>query len=79
MDKIQKILNKLTKKKRQQILEIWRKIINNDLADLKPKKLKGFANYYRIRSGNMRLVYKIENSTNILINIDYRKDAYKNL
>ncbi len=79
MDKIQKILDKLTKKKRKQILEIWQKIINNDVANFKPKKLTGFNNYYRIRSGNMRLVYKIEDGQNILINIDYRKDIYKKL
>ncbi len=79
MDKIEKILKKLTAKERTKILGIWQKIINNDIVDLKPKKLAGFSNYYRIRSGNLRLVYKIENNKNILINIDYRKDIYKNL
>lgn len=78
MDKIQKILDKLTKKKRAAILEIWQKIINNNIAHLKPKKLTDFSNYYRIRSGNLRLVYKAENNKNIVINIDYRKDVYKN-
>jgi mRNA-degrading endonuclease RelE of RelBE toxin-antitoxin system len=78
MDKIQKILDKLTKKQRAVILELWRKIINNDIANLKPKKLTGFRNYYRIRSGKLRLVYKIEDGQNILVNIDYRKDIYKN-
>lgn len=79
MDKIQKILDKLTKKKRKTILEIWQKIINNDIANLKQKKLTGFSNYYRIRSGDLRLIYKVEDNKNILINIDYRKDIYKNL
>lgn len=79
MDKIQKILDKLTKKKRKTILEIWQKIIDNDLSVLKPKKLSGFSNYYRIRSGDLRLVYKTEEGKNILVNIDYRKNIYKNL
>jgi mRNA-degrading endonuclease RelE of RelBE toxin-antitoxin system len=79
MDKIQKILDKLTKKKRKQILEIWQKITDNDVANLKPKKLTGFNNYYRVRIGKIRLVFKTENNKNILINIDYRKDIYKNL
>lgn len=79
MDKIQKILDKLTKKKRATILEIWQKIINKDVANLKPKKLTGFSNYYRIRSGNLRLVYKTEDGKNILVNIDHRKDIYKTL
>lgn len=79
MDKIQKALDKLTKKKRAIIFKVLQKIIDNDVFDLKPKKLKGFSNYYRIRSGNMRLVYKTENGKNILVNIDYRKDVYKKL
>lgn len=79
MDKIQKALDKLTKKKRAVIFEILQKITNNDMSDLKPKKLKGFTNYYRIRSGGLRMVYKIENNRNILVNIDHRKDIYRNL
>lgn len=79
MDKIQKILDKLTNKRRAIIFEILQKIINNDLAKLKPKKLAGFSNYYRIRSGTLRLVYKIEDGQNILVNIDHRKDIYKKL
>lgn len=79
MDKIQKALDKLTKKKRAVIFEILQKITSNDLSDLKPKKLRGFSNYYRIRSGDLRLVYKTEDNKNILVNIDNRKDIYKNL
>lgn len=79
MDKIQKILKRLTEKERNKTLELWQKIINNKIAGLKPKKLSGFSNYYRIRSGKLRLVYKIENGKNIVVNIDYRKDIYKNL
>lgn len=79
MDRIQKALDKLNKKKRAIIFEILRKIIANDVANLKPKKLTGFSNYYRIRSGNLRLVYKVENGKNILVNIDHRKDIYKKL
>lgn len=79
MDKIQKFLAKLTKKQRKEIIAIWQKIVQDDVTNLKPKKLAGFSNYYRIRSGNLRMVYKQEEGKNILINIAYRKDAYKNL
>lgn len=79
MDRIQKILKKLTKKKQQVIVEIWQRIINNDMSNLRPEKLTGFNNYYRIRSGDLRLVYKVENGKNILVNIDHRKDIYKKL
>ena len=42
------------------------------------KKLKGFKNLYRIRSGNYRIIYSVE--TNVLIieilKIAHRRNAY---
>jgi len=41
------------------------------------KKLKGFKNAYRIRSGNFRIGFIIENDTIILGRCLARKDIYK--
>ncbi|MEK7126862.1 MAG: hypothetical protein AAB848_02035 [Patescibacteria group bacterium] len=79
MNKYLKFIQKLSVKDREKVLEIWRRIINSDLEKLNVKKLSGFQNYYRVRAGKIRFVFKMENSRNILINIDYRKDAYRNL
>jgi mRNA interferase RelE/StbE len=42
------------------------------------KKLKGFKNLYRIRSGNYRVIYSIEHVLLIIeiLKIAHRKDAY---
>lgn len=42
------------------------------------KKLKGFKNLYRIRSGNYRIIYSVENSLVLIeiLKIAHRKDAY---
>lgn len=43
------------------------------------KKLKGFDNKYRIRSGSYRLIYEISDSKLLIIAIcaGHRKDIYK--
>ena len=42
------------------------------------KKLKGFKNLYRIRSGNYRIIYSIASGILIIeiLKIAHRKDAY---
>ncbi|HET6399924.1 MAG TPA: type II toxin-antitoxin system RelE/ParE family toxin [Candidatus Kapabacteria bacterium] len=42
------------------------------------KKLKGFQNIYRVRSGDYRIIYEIENSSKIIwiTKIMGRKDEY---
>lgn len=43
------------------------------------KKLKGFKNLYRIRSGVYRIIYSIQHGELLIeiIKISHRKDAYK--
>jgi len=41
------------------------------------KKLKGFDNFYRIRVGDYRLGFTIENDVVILLHFLHRKDIYK--
>jgi mRNA interferase RelE/StbE len=44
------------------------------------RKLEGFKNSYRVRIGNYRVVYKIEDSELIIevVKISDRKDVYRN-
>ena len=43
------------------------------------KKLKGYTDTYRVRAGNYRIVYTIDDSTQTvtLLTIDDRKDVYR--
>ncbi len=77
MDKIAKFLNKLNKKQREKIQELILKILANDISEFKVKKLKGFEDLYRIREGQIRMVFRKKDGKNILININFRKDIYK--
>ena len=53
-------------------------ILKNNPFPLGYKKLKGFKNIYRIRSGNYRIIYSImhEVLTIEVLKISHRKDAY---
>lgn len=41
------------------------------------KKLKGYKNHYRLRVGNYRVLYIINNSTIEIQDVKQRKNAYK--
>jgi len=48
---------------------------------LQSRKLRGSENFYRIRIGNYRIIYKVDVKEKMIIifYIRHRKDAYKNL
>jgi mRNA interferase RelE/StbE len=72
---------------RKQDEHIQRQLINNIRAlaeNPRPphcKKLKGFEETYRIRSGNYRIVYTIKEKILIVfvVRVAHRKDIYRNL
>jgi mRNA interferase RelE/StbE len=76
---VEKQLDDLPKQARSQILE---KILSleEEPRPSKVKKLKGFENEYRIRVGDYRIRYEIDdkNLTVIVLHCKHRKDVYKN-
>ena len=79
MEKIEKFLQKLTKREREKIIILVQKILNKKTDGLKVSKLAGFSDLYRIRAGKIRIIFRSSVTGNALINIDYRKDIYRNL
>ena len=61
-DKIRKFLKKISKKERKAISSIVSKIISRDFSGLDIKKMKGHKNLYRVRKGNIRIVFVDNNS-----------------
>ena len=67
MDKIKKLLQKLSSQEKTKIKNILLKVDKGNLEDLDIKKLKGKQNIFRIRKGNLRIIfYKINNSIRVL-------------
>ena len=78
MDKIEKNLNKLSDKEKGKVKQILKNIKNNNLSSLDIKKLKGRNDIFRVRSGNIRIIYQIKDDNFYLVNIDRRNDnTYK--
>jgi mRNA-degrading endonuclease RelE of RelBE toxin-antitoxin system len=68
MDKITKFLKRLTKKERERVMQAMVDIIADELAGYDQKKMKGHANVYRVRVGDIRIVYlELNNKRRILL------------
>jgi len=80
MDKIAKALKSLSQKERVIIAEILSALKKGDLKGFDIRKLKGHDNIYRIRKGNLRVIYQIRENTVYLLAVDRRKEGtYKKL
>lgn len=75
MDKISKFLKMLSGKERAVCLTILEKIVRGDFDGLDVKKLRGEKNLYRVRTGNIRIIFRKPHRE--IVSIGLRKDVYK--
>lgn len=66
MDKIEKALNKLSNKEKKQFKQLLLLIQSNQLAGLDIKKLVGHDDIFRIRKGNYRIIFRMNEKTNTI-------------
>lgn len=79
MEKIKKFLLKIKKKERDKIEIIVAKIAHGSFLDLDVKKLKGYEDIFRVRVGNIRIIFKRDKKQNRILEISRRGDStYKN-
>jgi len=74
VDKIQKVLDKLSLQEKEWIKSLLFKIKNNDLLGLDLKKLKGHEDIFRVRKGKIRVIYRLQNGQIKLLAIERRND-----
>lgn len=79
MDKIQKFLQQLSGKELARVLVIMLAIQSGEWTALDMKKLMHEEDLYRVRTGKIRIVFRMVNGKWVVVNIDYRGDVYKNL
>ena len=78
MDKIAKALKKFSAKERKTTKVILEKIKKGDFEDLKIKKLKTRRDVYRIRKGDIRIIYRVQDRKITLLTVERRSDnTYK--
>ncbi|HOI97160.1 MAG TPA: hypothetical protein PLA19_01495 [Candidatus Pacearchaeota archaeon] len=66
-DKIRKALDKLSSKERKAIDGLLVKIKNRQFDGLDWKKLKGRDDIYRVRKGEMRIIYRLNASGGVVV------------
>ncbi len=80
MDKLKKFIDKLTTREKKDLEPILVKLKKLDFRELDVKKLKNTEGLYRVRKGNIRIIYTLKNGVVSLISIERRSDnSYKNL
>ena len=80
MDRLTKLLRKLPVKLSKRVAEAADAIVTNKLEGLDIKPLKGKRGWYRCRIGDIRLIFvRTESGQNILHDVRYRDQAYRDL
>lgn len=76
----EKDLKKLSKETFSAIIENIRSLANNPHPP-NSKKIKGSPNDWRLRIGDYRVLYEINNATKAItvMRVKHRRDAYRNL
>lgn len=78
MDKISKVLKRLSSKERGQIKELLLKIESGDLAGLDLRKLKDREDIFRVRKGDLRIIFQRENGAISILAVERKsEDTYK--
>lgn len=78
MDKIEKALKKLSGKERKKLKEILERLKSNNLIGLDIKKLKNRSDIFRVRSGDLRIIYLKTNDKINILAIEHRNEkTYK--
>lgn len=78
MDKITKFLKQLTKKERAYVYRLIEDAAAGRFAPHDVKKLRGYANIYRIRSKDLRIIFTKEDDTVEILYVGRRNEkTYK--
>lgn len=76
-DKIEKFISSLSAKQRQRLKERLVRLKSSPFAGSDIKKLKSFDDKtFRLRSGKIRIIYKVDPQGIIILDIDYRGNIY---
>jgi len=78
VDKITKVLKKLSAKEREVVKHILEKLTSGNSTELDIKKLIGREDIYRIRKGNLRIIYQKVGGCISILAVERRNDrTYK--
>lgn len=74
MERIDKILRALRQNERERVMFCVEKILIGDTSALDIKKLKGQEYFYRVRAGDLRIIFTKKESEVRIVSIDRKND-----
>lgn len=77
-DRVEKELRKLSSLERKKLEEILSAIQGRKFGHLQIKKLKGHENIYRIRKGDMRIIFHKDEKNIFILAVERRSDTTYN-
>ena len=78
MDKISKALKKLSAKEKIKVKILLEKILSGAFSNVDIKKLKARDDIYRIRQGNLRIIFRKRETVITILTIERRSDTTYN-
>ena len=74
MDKTQKFLLRLNRKEQKETINLLNLILTGNITGLDVKKLSGFKDVYRVRSGKIRIIFRRLDSDVSVLEISRRNE-----
>ena len=79
VDRVNKVLRKMSAKERKHILDILEQIKAGRISSLDLKKMQGVEHTYRVRKGAFRIIFQMKNRDTIrIIDLERRTDTTYN-
>jgi mRNA-degrading endonuclease RelE of RelBE toxin-antitoxin system len=75
MDKIEKALRRLSAKERSWVRDVLLRLKSGNCAGLDIKRLKGRNDIFRIRKGDIRIIYWLKDKQIFILAIERRNDT----
>ena len=72
MDEIKKALNKLSSEEKNKVKEILLQLGKDNFQNLDTKKLRGRDNIFRVRKGNIRIIFSKKNNLIKILTVERR-------
>ncbi|MBP6944989.1 type II toxin-antitoxin system RelE/ParE family toxin [Patescibacteria group bacterium] len=73
-NRIQKVIAKLSSKEQERVEKIIEQVLSGDLANLDIKKLQNKVDIYRVRKGDVRIIYQIINGEILILAVERRSE-----
>lgn len=75
VDKIDKSIAQLSAKEQRLLKNVLEQVRQGNLSHLDVKKLKGYTDVYRVRKGNMRIIFQKKEKSVSILSVERRSDT----